>query len=252
MTPVRVVTPGGPSMLPLRMVAAGTGNYVDIVLYVIGEGRYKLDDLHEVFVDTSTLSFDFAANTSNYDILRQDALVKNDGYSFLTAFSSSGPFATNQTTFTTLQATYFSQAAQNDNKTDLGCNIDNYLTSAQLVGDGTNGTLDAQSLDCGGYTDLSAALTGLHPNRTWITRLEMNLPHEALSVDCKVSLSDKQEDVSNQLLAKKYTSRPAYCPEPVYASSIGLPPGSPARTFRWGILSFLSLYLVRRGRKTRR
>jgi hypothetical protein len=43
MTPVRVITEGGGNSLPLRMVAAGTGDFVAITLYVIAEGRYEVD-----------------------------------------------------------------------------------------------------------------------------------------------------------------------------------------------------------------
>jgi hypothetical protein len=45
MTPVRVITPGGDPLLPLRMVAAGTLETVDIVLYVIASSRSDMPDL---------------------------------------------------------------------------------------------------------------------------------------------------------------------------------------------------------------
>ncbi len=70
MTPVRVVTQSGRPILPLRMVAAGTGSSVDIVLFVIGEKRLGLADLTEVHLDPSRLTFDFAKTDSNYLQLR--------------------------------------------------------------------------------------------------------------------------------------------------------------------------------------
>lgn len=49
MQPVRVVTRKGDAVLPLRMVMAGTGSDVQIVvLYAIGEARLGLADLTEV------------------------------------------------------------------------------------------------------------------------------------------------------------------------------------------------------------
>ena len=41
MKPVRVVSPGASPVLPLRMVASGTGAEVAITLFVIGEGRWE-------------------------------------------------------------------------------------------------------------------------------------------------------------------------------------------------------------------
>jgi len=267
MTPVRVVTPGGPSMLPLRMVAAGTGRYVDIVLYVIGEGRYQLDDFHEVFVDGSQLSFDFVKNDSNYSLLRQNALGENAGYSFLTAFATSSPFSGQELyqgppTFQAggpgasfLDATYFAQAQVDGPSTADGgpslCQLGD-LHSQALVGIGTGAAINAADFSCNGYSDLAAALIGLHPDKTWITRLEMNLPHEALGADCKLSLSKDQKEQSNQLTAVKVSARPSTCPEPIFQSSLGPPQGSPRTTFAWGVAAFAALSLLRRGRKSRR
>ena len=92
MEPVRVVTPSGKAVLPLRMVMAGTGSSVDIVLYLIGEGRLGLVDLTETHIDTTLLSYDYMTQNTNYEIVRRDALGENLGASYLTTFASKNPF----------------------------------------------------------------------------------------------------------------------------------------------------------------
>src|SRR5204863_4779857 len=91
--PVRVVTPGPPVPLPLRMVAAGVGAFVNITLYVVGEGRYALPDLHEVTLDLELLRWDFQAGKSNYLEVREEALAELLGFNYLTTFADRGAFA---------------------------------------------------------------------------------------------------------------------------------------------------------------
>ena len=99
MTPVRIITPGASPTLPLRMVAAGTGDFVGITLYVIAEGRYEAADFNnKVNVDFSKLAWDWHSNfdtsqgTSNYAALRLQALAAGDGKNWLTSFAAKGAF----------------------------------------------------------------------------------------------------------------------------------------------------------------
>jgi hypothetical protein len=90
-------------------------------------------------------------------------------------------------------------------------------------------------------------MVGMHPSQVWITRLELDLPKEALSMDCVVVPADSQDEVSNALQARKASDRPAGCDEVIFESRFaGGMPG------RGGILLFLagcglSLLLRRRG-----
>jgi Uncharacterized protein conserved in bacteria (DUF2330) len=257
MTPVRVVTPSGPPMLPLRMVAAGTGAFVDIVLYVFGEGRYLLQDFTETRVDLHDLTFDLSNGQSNYLTLRENALGQNNGYSFLTAYSSASPFAQPQSPSgvgQSLANVYFTQAASNDSRTNSCPSIDSALLSSELVGTG----IPASRFVCPsstpggvGYSDIAAAITGMHPDRVWLTRLELNLPHEALSADCTVALSKEQQAVSKDLVAVKMAGRSSFCPEPVFESSIAPQVRSSTETFAWGTGLFAALFVLRRRRNRR-
>jgi hypothetical protein len=104
------------------------------------------------------------------------------------------------------------------------------------------GPLDpARPFVCNGYSDIEAAVIGLHPARAWLTRLEMNLPHEALSMDCRLESASPQTIVPNQIVAPKYSGDP--CPggkvQTAAASLTGFP---------WAIGSLAALGLSRRRR----
>jgi hypothetical protein len=113
MTPVRVITPGATPTLPLRMVAAGTGEHVGITLYVIAEGRYEAAGYNnKVDIDYSNLTFDWhgtfdtTQGTTNYNELRMQALAAGDGKNWLTSFASRTPFAKTYTDVLNNKITY--------------------------------------------------------------------------------------------------------------------------------------------------
>jgi hypothetical protein len=258
MTPVRVITPSGEYLLPLRMVAAGVSEHVKIVLYVIGEQRYAMPDLHEVSVDLDKLIWTFADNSNNYDELHRQALAKNLGASYLPAYAREGGFwkdlegpnnSTSSVTvtsdtnlpapFSNIADLYFGQANSNAGKPPRSCGtfasiLENGTTL--VTADGRGGTLAQSRLECDEFTDLSAAMLGMHPANVWLTRLELDLPKEALSMDCTVVPSDSQTEVSNQVRARHSKDRPSGCEEPVFESKLAR--GLPER----GALAFLILF----------
>lgn len=87
MQPVRVITPGADATLPLRMVAAGVGASVSVVLYVIGEGRYHTQNFHDETVDDSLLTWDATQAQSNYAQLADQAMTGGDSRGVLTEFA---------------------------------------------------------------------------------------------------------------------------------------------------------------------
>jgi uncharacterized protein DUF2330 len=90
MKPVRVVTPGSGPVLPLRMVAAGVGANVGIVLFVIGEGRYQVKDFANDAIESDLVSWDFEVDRSNYAELRLATLSANGGRTWLTSYAQPG------------------------------------------------------------------------------------------------------------------------------------------------------------------
>jgi hypothetical protein len=271
MTPVRVVTPGGDSQLPLRMVAAGATSFVDITLFVIGEHRFAMPDMSELSVPHDELVWDWSAGSSNYLQLRKKVLAENSGRTYLTTFAMDRGFSSSIETpagftaqfvatttdgswyssYATAGELYFGQAAANE-----GASAGNEcsgavagLGSSSLVVDNCDpdtgqcaplgqNELSASSFDCGDLSDLSTAMVGMHPSKVWLTRLEMRLPQTALDADCVVEPALKQDGVENMHQAKKSENAP--CQEPVFN-------GSPAIVFG----SLFGMWFTRRRSRRR-
>lgn len=254
MTPVRVVTEGGPSLLPLRMVAAGVADDVDITLFILGEGRYAMPDLEEVLVDPDKLVWDFSAfdpsRAHNYLDLRDELLRQNDGKVHLTTFAlDAEAFEERQsnqgnwqaTNFSGLADDYFARAAENDDVANICGDYSDEFASSELVRRDAmgSGELDSSVFLCREWSDIEAAMIGLHPSRLWITRLEMRLPKSALTIDCRVELAKAQATVSSDLVATRAENSP--CP-----TAVRVPTSVPA------VISgvFLGAFLRRRRRRT--
>jgi hypothetical protein len=256
MQPVRVITPQGDAVLPLRMVKAGTGSDVPIVLYAIGEARLGLADLTEVKLDLTSLTFDFAANDSNYPQVLADALSQHVGASYATTFSAKTPFSktlartlttTGGRTSTQLGQLYFDQGFENENTTETGCSLAlTGLTTDELVTDA-----QASQFSCGDLTDLSAAMIGMHPSRVWLSRLDMDLPRDQLNMDCHVNHAAKQDEVSSDLTALAAKNRPSYCQQPIFESRIAPERTSPALAGAWSVAAMGLVAFLRRLRGRR-
>lgn len=256
MAPVRVVTPGPEGPLPLRMVAAGVGDTVNILLWVIGESRYALPELNEVSFDQSSLSWDFVTAQSNYPELRARALAQNLQFSYLTTFSDRGAFYKTYATpsgspatyyvgssfYNTLADVYFAQSKLNDGLSPSCPSVNAGLQSSALV------SAPASAFNCGGYDDIGAAMIGQHPSDVWLSRLELDLKREALNMDCVVQPGPAQTPVSNQLLALKVSRRPSGCEEPVFES--GVVGRAPVERGVW-LVAFGALALGRLRRRSR-
>jgi hypothetical protein len=228
-TPIRVVTPGRDETLPLRLVAAGAGPSVPMTLYLIGEGRFRLRDLHATTLDLSQLSWNFATWSSNYRALRSEALAEGFGASFLTTFARPRAFDTPLTDrdgypayyhhgsaqYSTLASLYFGVSGVAPGRCELAPAA---FADSRLVTDSGSGVSPA-TFACGEADDLSAALIGMHPSAVWLTRLELELPRSALDRDCVVS-NVPAEEVSNQLVARRFTQVPDSCVLPVFESGV--------------------------------
>jgi len=252
---VRVVTPNGPPILPMRMIAAGAAESIDIVLYVIGPQRFRTPDFTEVSVEPSDVSYDFGDHTSNYLDLRQQALSFNGGQSFLTAYAaknflrSSYPYD--------FVGSYFQHGLGGTSASRRDCDeVRSSTASTRLVvpdcASGTacnlaNGSeIAASEFSCRQFDDLAAALIGQYPAQTWLTRLELRPPRTALTADCLIQPANDQANVSNLLQARKSRNPPCY--ESVFLSSL-----SPARPPPLGaallVTAFVGAVLRRVGRR---
>jgi hypothetical protein len=248
MEPVRVITPGGDYLLPLRMVAAGVGSYVDIKLFVIAEGRYTMPDMAEVAVDERKLEYDFANNSHNYFALRQAALAQNAGKSAIVSYARPRPFDTvnlpNNVSTGVLYRTangqggvgyaafqladlYFSQAAVDNDVARRTCTpplSDTRQVMKSCPADqnceppGSN-ELSSSAFECGEFSDLATALTGMRPSEVWLTRFDLNLPSTALDADCVVSPAVDDVEVEPFLNPRKIKNPP--CTPPLFSAGTG-------------------------------
>ena len=218
MQPVRVVTPGADANLPLRMVAAGVGAKVGIILYVIGEGRYQTANYPNLAIDLTGLTWDYAKTRSNYSETVEAALAAGDGRGWFTEYaypmlgkrdgSRIGYFNfSTQTPLPTLSEAYStaikgSKCSSPFPSLDGGAK-DSGINDASIDAsdDGSvdastdGGTIDAGdggSAECK-FDDIEVATRGMFPSDVWITRLRANLPKAALSTDLKLEAEPTQK-----------------------------------------------------------
>jgi hypothetical protein len=288
MQPVRVVTPGASMDLPMRMVAAGTGAFVGVVLYVISEGRYEAKTYHEVKVDPSQIVWDWSAQSSTYSTLRATALASGNGANFMTTFALDGalgrplvkgyapvafdPFQysayNSGATVNNIADLYFATASNDAGLHSNACApIGDVLLRADTVvtadEGGTSdaggqarfqGPLDASSASrfvCNQWDDLAAAVIGMHPSTVWVTRLEMNLPHAALATDLTLRPSDAQTPVSNYVVAGIHKNPPCVLASGTQAASMAGDWRDEIRFGGAGALGMMALAVRRRLQRRR-
>ncbi|MEQ9317619.1 MAG: DUF2330 domain-containing protein, partial [Polyangiaceae bacterium] len=206
MQPVRVIMPAGQMALPLRLVAAGTGATTSINLFVLGEGRYEVQNFPNLLFPTEEVVWDYGTRSSNYSELRKATLETEDGLGWLTSYAQSDamffPVTDGASEWgqelsytsgsagawaTTMAQAYLRAAGENTN-TPHGCetriadaavaglrvvdNCDDEGVCAPLE----EGEISASELICeDGVDDLAVALTGMKMDNIWITRLEAEL-----------------------------------------------------------------------------
>jgi hypothetical protein len=264
MKPIRVATKGGTPLLPMRMLAAGAAPIVSVELYVIGEDRQTLPELSEVFLERGRLTWDGRLGGSNYESLESAALAENDGLSFFAAFASRDPFATYHETvdgnavlflasggglYTRLADVYFAQgrleaatAAPQCSSIVAALRSDLEVSDAEPI---EQGQIDDLSFACGPMVDIQQALIGMHPARVWLTRLDLELPREAIAQDYLVAPQASGMAVVPAYAPSRLVNAPASCQEPIFQSSVA---PRRVRPFGWGAVPFLLLAATLRRR----
>ncbi len=79
MRPIRVTTTGASAVLPLRMVAAGTGANVGVTLFTVAEGRYEPQNFPSFLIKAEELEWDWTTNSSNIIALRTERAAALSG-----------------------------------------------------------------------------------------------------------------------------------------------------------------------------
>jgi len=187
MRPVRVTTTGAGAVLPLRMVAAGTGPTVGITLWVVAEGRYEPQNFTSFYIKTDDLVWDWTAQKSNYVDLRTQKTTEGNGRAWETE-SSLGVYKANIQQ--TVQYGTYSGSGPYP-QTDEERAQQDYLPVKDEQGNII--TTAAQVRDA----DMAALFAGAPGDQARVTRLRADLAHAALDQDLSMTASSDQALLSN-------------------------------------------------------
>lgn len=204
---LRVVLPSSTPVVPLALTHAGAGN-LRVTAWFIGAGRATLTGSTPLKLQMNDLEWIASSQTSNYDEMRDAALVAAGPAASVTETASHDalvknvPIAGGKGSITGVVTGYFQRTAKyfdgdaNPSSCILnaGVMLDSSLDVAKAcpranlgVVDGAPSCVEAPSgsevdpakLRCGGRADdLAVALSDLQPSSTWLTRMTMVIPKE--------------------------------------------------------------------------
>jgi hypothetical protein len=224
MRPVRVVTPGADTTLPLRMVAAGVGEHVGLTLWIIAEGRYHTQNFPDSQVDWSRLAWDPTLGRSNMSSLVDEALASNGRRGWITeaAVRDGGRLGLGgaSSVFQAYESTCVARSPlevpcdetalppADGAPEDVAGGTDVAGDAGPGEGSGDSGASDPSGdapappastctklvSGCDGFDDYDVATRGLHPDDVWVTRLRADLPSTALTTDLRLEAAEQVED----------------------------------------------------------
>jgi len=214
MQPVRVISQGADPTLPLRMVAAGIGSDVSILLFVVSEGRYEAANFHNTEVDFTQLEWNKDLAKSNYDDLIQQAMTSGDGRNFTVEFaghldgsdSTNGAFknayyygaaSSSSCAYQNIHGDDFSSDAGGTSPFADAGDDDAGISDDGGAGDGGDGGTLAEPYDPCFYDDLTTATAGMNPSDVFVTRLRADLQATALTQDLSIQAAADQSAYGN-------------------------------------------------------
>lgn len=198
MRPVRVTTQGASPVLPLRMVAAGTGQNVGITLWVISEGRYEPQNFPWFRIDDSELVWNWSSQSSNYTALRAQKEQASNGTAW--EMESSLPLDVQQFKNTVDNGGYPYPIYGYDAGAD-------YDPTAAPDGGDAGGESSSQVRD----DDLATLFEGMSPANVRVTRMRSDLARAALGQDLALQASADQSVLTNKRYPTKTSGSPV-CP----------------------------------------
>ena len=224
MRPVRVTTKGAASVLPLRMVAAGTGSTVGIGLWVVGEGRYETQNFPSFVIPTSDIAWDWSQNKSNYTDIRAQKTTAGGGKAW------------------EVESSILLNPSSVENAVNNG-----YYFNGGGGGPGGGGAVDAETQAQQAYLpvtdpqtnavtktaqqvraeDLATLFHGIPSATARVTRMRADLAHAALDADLVMTASADQTQLSNIRQLTKELNEPL-CPVYSGCDTAGTAPRSEA------------------------
>jgi hypothetical protein len=220
MRPVRVTTTGAGAVLPLRMVAAGTGPTVGITLWTIAEGRYEPQNFPQFYIKTDELIWDWNQQKSNYIDLRAQKTTAGAGRAWETE-SSQIVYRQNVEAVVS-QPSYYGGgssggAAQQYPTTPEEIAATNYLAVEDDQGNVIKTALQIQK------EDMDTLFYGIPTATSRVTRMRADLSHAALDQDLQMTASSDQEVLSAYRQVTKELNQPQ-CPVWDGCQSVGTAP----------------------------
>ncbi|MEA2747042.1 MAG: hypothetical protein QOI41_1185 [Myxococcales bacterium] len=212
MRPVRVTTKGASAVLPLRMVAAGTGATVGISLWVLGEGRYEPQNFPTFFIPTADIGWDWNRQISDYVDLRTAKAAAANGRAWET--ESSTQLSRSQIESAVLRNYYNGGYPYPGQPTDPDAGpFDPQEASAQVdylpIKD-EQGTVTKTAVQAR-QEDLDTLFHNIPDSTSRVTRIRADLVHAALDADLVMTASKDQAVLSNIRQLTKELNQPQ-CP----------------------------------------
>jgi MYXO-CTERM domain-containing protein len=218
MRPVRVTTPGAAAVLPLRMVAVGTGPSTSITLWVVADGRYEPQNFPFFTIGDSDIAWNWATGVSTYEMVRtsKEAALGGRGWQVESSLELAQYTIENDVVSGNIgfqggfggglaESTTPAYLPVGDAGADSGESFDEL--DAGAVKDGGPETPDqARQLD---LTTLFAGIQG--PNAR-VTRLRSDMAHSAFTADLVLTASSDQSEISNVLNPANQIGEPN-CPQ---------------------------------------
>ncbi len=206
MRPVRVTTKGANAVLPLRMVAAGTGATVGISLWVVAEGRYEAQNFPNFDIKADDLLWDWTQQKSNYTQLRADKTTASGGRGWETE-SSTIVLPQNITQNITYTGGYIPNPGPQD--PDAGP-ISSEEQQARFAYDpvkDAQGNIIKTAVQVRNE-DLTTLFFGIPTSTTRVTRMRADLTHQALDADLVMTASAVQTPLERVRQVTKELNQP--------------------------------------------
>ena len=208
MRPVRVTTRGPQVVLPLRMVAAGTGPVVGITLWVVGQGRYEPTNFPTFSIKAEELVWDWTKSESNFKALRTERTTagQNKTWEIESAYR--------------LPVSQITLPLENGGRFGNGGSGDYTAIPA-------SGTDPGKTVEQVRKEDLDVLFGTSRPSDVFITRLRTDIAHAALTEDLLLQAPADQTPFSNIRQVTRELNEPL-CPVYVGCTQNGVAPRSEA------------------------
>jgi hypothetical protein len=215
MRPVRVTTSGAGSVLPLRMVAAGTGATVGVSLWVVSEGKYEPQNFQSFHIKTDELLWDWTQQKSNYVDLRAEKTKAGSGRIWEIE-SSITLYRQNVESFVRFGNPNNGGGFGGPQQDDARAQQD-YLAVKDASGNIVKTAAQARD------EDLDTLFRGIPTATSRVTRLRADLAHAALDQDLALNASQDQGVLSNVRQLTRELNQPQ-CPVYNGCTQVGTAP----------------------------